>query len=79
MAKGDTAPRRVTGRAKSASAAKKDPTTAPIETASRPRSARSRIGRDTNGVTAIASAAPTMIRPRRRGCGRRSASFPPSQ
>jgi hypothetical protein len=79
MAKGATAPRSVTGTAKRASAAKNEPTTAPTETASRPRRARSRIGRATNGVTAITSAAATTMAPSRRGSGLRSATLPPSQ
>ena len=79
MAKGATAPSSVIGTAKRASAAKKEPTTAPTETASRPRRATSRIGRAMNGVSATAPAATRMIQPRKRGSGRRSASFPPSQ
>ena len=79
MAKGATAPRSVIGIAKSASAAKKEPTTAPTETASSPRRATSRIGRAMKGVSATAPAAARMIQPRSRGSGRRSATLPPSQ
>ena len=79
MAKGATMPSSVIGIAKSASAAKNDPTTAPTDTASSPSTARSRIGRATNGVAATASAATRMIQPRSRASGRRSATLPPSQ
>ena len=79
MAKGATIPSNVIGIAKSASAAKKEPTTAPTETASRPSTASSRIGRARNGVAATASAATRMIQPRSLGSGLRSAIRPPSQ
>jgi hypothetical protein len=79
MANGETQPSSVTGTAKSASAAKNEPTTAPAETASRPRTARSRIGRETKGRTATNAAAARMIQPSTLGSGWRSAHFPPSQ
>ena len=79
MANGATAPSSVIGIAKSARAAKKEPTTAPTETASRPRRVTSRIGRAMKGVSATAPAATRIIQPRSRGSGRRSATFPPSQ
>jgi hypothetical protein len=65
--------------AKRARAAKKEPTTAPTETASNPRTATSRIGLETKGRMAMKRAAARTIEPRRRGSGRRSASLPPNQ
>jgi hypothetical protein len=69
----------VTGTAKSASAEKKEPTTEPAETASKPCRAQRREGRAAKGVAARATAATSRIAPRRRASGRRSASTPPSQ
>ncbi len=56
-AKGVTMPSRITGGAKSASEAANEPTTAPTEIVSMPRTDRSRNGRATNGTAAINAAA----------------------
>ena len=79
IANGLTVPSSVTGTAKSASAAKNEPTAAPRDAVSSSRTVASSTGRATNGITAIATAATRTMRPSSARSGRRSASLPPNQ
>ena len=56
-----------------------EPTTAPTEIVSMPRTERSRNGRATKGIAAISAAAIRTIVASQTGDGWRSASRPPSQ
>ena len=79
IANGLTAPSSVTGTANSSSAARNEPTTAPIDAASSSRTVAPRNGRATNGITATANPATRTILPSSLASGRRSASRPPNQ
>jgi hypothetical protein len=79
IANGLTVPSNVTGTAKSASAAKNEPTAAPSDAVSSCCTVASSTGRAMNGINAIAAAATRTMRPRSARCGRRSASLPPNQ
>ena len=78
-ANGVTIPSRITGGANSASDAANEPTTAPTEIVSMPRTERSRKGRATKGIAAISAAAARTMAASQLGDGWRSARRPPSQ
>ena len=79
IANGVTIPSRITGGAKSTSAPRKEPITAPAESRSSPRTETSRNGWARKGTAAIASAAAVTTAPSTVRLGLRSASRPPSQ
>ena len=72
-------PSSTTGGAKSASAAANEPSTAPVDTVSMPRTESSRSGRATKGTAAINAAATMTMVASSVADGCRSASRPPYQ
>ena len=78
-ANGVTMPSSTTGGANSASAAANEPSTAPVDSVSMPRTESSSSGRATNGTAAMSAAATMTIVASSVADGRRSASLPPNQ